>query len=132
MSERERLIELIGKAKYVGLETFNDRLLKSGLERLADQLLKNGVVVLPCGMDNVRKLNVYYKHHIKNKYAIVRYDCQRGEPYKIVSYGIQGKELLQNEDIKLYGYLPSMNFTVILDGFDTKEEAEKALKGGTK
>lgn len=81
-------------------------------------------------MDNVRELNVYYKHHIKNKYAIVQYSCQRGKPYKIVSYDIQGKRLLQNEDIKLYDYLPSMNFTVILDEFDTKEEALKALKGG--
>lgn len=130
MSERERLIELIGKAKYVGLETFKDRFLIIVLERLADHLLANGVIVLPCNMDNVRELNVYYKHHIKNKYAIVRYDCQRRKPYKIVSYDIQGKRLLQNKDIKLYDYLPSMNFTVILDGFDTKAEAEKALKGG--
>ena len=98
-------------------------------ESIADYLLENGVVVLPCGMNNVRKLNVYYKHHIKNKYAIVQYDCQRRKPYKIVSYDIQGKELLQNEDIKLYDYLPSTNFTVILDGFDTKQEAEQALKG---
>ena len=28
-------------------------------------------------MDNVRELNVYYKHHIKNKYAIVRYECEK-------------------------------------------------------
>lgn len=130
MSEREKLIELIGKSKYAGLDTFSDRLLKSTLERLADQLLANGVIVLPCNMDNMLELNVYYKHHIKNKYAIVRYNCQRRKPYKIVSYDIQGKRLLQNKDIKLYDYLPSMNFTVILDGFDTKEEAEKALKGG--
>lgn len=135
MSEREKLIELI--------DDFGDDVSLCDVcsrpredcegctnEQLAEYLLKNGVVVLPCGMDNVRKLNVYYKHHIKNKYAIVRYDCQRGRPYKIVSYDIQGKELLQNEDIKLYGYLPSTNFTVILDGFDTKAEAEKALKGG--
>lgn len=53
MSERERLIELIGKAKYFGHETFADRFVKSYLERLADQLLENGVIVLPCKMGDV-------------------------------------------------------------------------------
>ena len=128
MSGRERLIEILNNAP-IGYEKLGQRFYKHIIENIADYLLDNGVIVLPCGMDNVRKLNVYYKHHIKNKYAIVRYNCQRGRPYKIVSYDIQGKELLQNEDIKLYDYLPSMNFTVILDGFDTKEQAEKALQG---
>lgn len=128
MNERERLIELLAKIDYIVDD--GKRFVKETIEFVADYLLGNGVIVLPCGMDNVRKLNVYYKHHIKNKYAIVQYDCQRGKPYKIVSYDIQGKELLQNEDIKLYDYLPSMNFTVILEGFDTKEEAEAKLKGG--
>lgn len=128
MSERETMIEILNNAP-IGYEKLGQRFYKHILENIADYLLEN----VPCSMDNVRELNVYYKHHIKNKYAIVQYRCQRGKPYKIVSYDIQGKRLLQNEDIKLYDYLPSMNFTVILDGFDTKEEAEQAiqaLKGG--
>ena len=130
MSEKERLVELLLESEPIKERDLDDGWGDNEISDIAEYLLENGVVVLPCGMDNVRKLNVYYKHHIKNKYAIVRYDCQRGRPYKIVFYDIQGKELLQNEDIKLYGYLPSTNFTVILDGFDTKEQAEKALKGG--
>lgn len=132
MNERERLIELLLESEPIKDRNLDDNWCDNEISDIADYLLKNGVIVLPCNMDNVRELNVYYKHHIKNKYAIVRYDCQRRKPYKIVSYDIQGKRLLQNKDIKLYDYLPSMNFTVILDGFDTKEEAEKALKGGAK
>lgn len=129
MSEREQLIEIINNTKLRS-RTLGDLFYKSLIEKIVDHLLAKNAIVLPCNMDNVRELNVYYKHHIKNKYAIVRYDCQRRKPYKIVSYDIQGKMLLQNKDIKLYDYLPSMNFTVILDGFDTKEEALEALKGG--
>nr|DAT79923.1 MAG TPA: hypothetical protein [Caudoviricetes sp.] len=84
-------------------------------------------VHLPCEVGDLYSLKAILKTWIKNKYVIVRYDCQKNKPYKIVSYDIRGKELLKNEDILLYDYLPSMNFSVIANGFNTREEAEKAL-----
>lgn len=85
-------------------------------------------VQLPCKAEDLYSLKAVLKRWIKNKYAIVRYDCQKNKPYKIVSYDIRGKELLKNEDLLLYDYLPSMNFTVIANGFNSYEEAEKALE----
>lgn len=61
MSEREKLIELIGKAKCYGHETFADRFVKSYLERLADQLLENGVIVPPVKVgDRVYQKGIMY------------------------------------------------------------------------
>lgn len=125
---REKLIELLENIDYVFGDTRDRYSRRSVIEFTADYLLENGVVVLPCELDDVYKIKVYYKHHIKNKYAVVRYDCQQGKPYKIVAYNIQGKELMNNEDLIVYHYLPSTNFTVIANGFDTKEEAEKTLE----
>lgn len=85
-------------------------------------------VHLPCKAADLYSLKAIFKKWIKNKYAIIRYDCQKNKPHKIVSYDIQGKELLKNEDLLLYDYLPSMNFTVIANGFNSQEEAEKALE----
>lgn len=99
MSERERLIELIGKSKYAGFDTFSDRLLKSTLERLADQLLENGVIVLPCD-------KVYSIVDKNTKYAYIH------------SKRIEELSINEIRDLSRYGY------------YTTKEEAEKALKGG--
>ena len=99
MSERERLIELIGKAKYYGHETFADRFVKSYLERLADHLLQGGVIVLPCD-------KVYSVVDKNTKYAYIH------------SKRIEELSISEIRDLSHYGY------------YVTKEEAEKALKGG--
>lgn len=85
-------------------------------------------VHLPRKVEDLYSLKAVFKKCVKNKYAIVRYDCRKNKPYKIVSYNIRGKELLKNEDLLLYDFVPSMNFTVIANGFNSQEEAEKALK----
>lgn len=103
MSERERLVELIGKSKYVGLETFNDRLLKSALERLADHLLENGVIVLPCKVGDT----VYQTDTAGQIYA---------STVKNIIYDTSSIAFDER----------AIGTTVFL----TKEEALKALKGG--
>ena len=111
MSERERLIELIGKAKYLGLETFKDRILKSVLERLADHLLKNGVIVPPVEVGQT----------IYRIYDRKIYDWWEVESIRIYAdetvYFDDSENIFRDEDI---------GKTVFL----TKEQAEKALKGG--
>lgn len=44
MTERERLIELIGNIEY-GEHTFKDVYVKSFIEKVADYLLANGAIV---------------------------------------------------------------------------------------
>ena len=118
MSERERLIELIGKAKYFGHETFKDRFSESVLERLADQLLANGVIVPPV------------------KVGQMVYGISRGVIIPI----IVDKILYSNDGIDFLGrnkqyFGRSFIHIDVNNGFGiewyaTKEQAEKALKGG--
>lgn len=117
MSEREKLIELIGKAKYAGLDTFSDRLLKSTLERLADQLLANGVIVPPVKVGQM----VYYIGGIYNGIRPIRSGTIEG--IVITPKGVS--ELWINGRNGIY-YLRTAKENFYL----TKEEAEKALKGG--
>ena len=46
MSEREKLVELIGNISVGGI-LFRANFYKSTIKKIADQLLKNGVIVLP-------------------------------------------------------------------------------------
>ena len=121
MSERERLIELIGKAKYFGHETFADRFVKSYLERLADQLLENGVIVPP----------------VKVNQTV--YGISRGVIIPI----IVDKILYSNDGIDFLGRNKQyfgrsfihidVNNGFGIEWYSTKEEAEQAiqvLKGG--
>ena len=83
---------------------------------------------MPRKVEDLYSLEAVFKKWVKNKYAIVRYDCRKNKPYKIVSYDIRGKELLKNKDLLLYDFVPSMNFTVIANGFNSLEEAEQELE----
>lgn len=117
MSERERLIEIIGKAKYVGLETFNDRLLKSGLERLADQLLENGVIVPPVKVGQTVYVIPKYNG---NPYCGVQQD--KVQMIGKTSRGIHIKTRSKSSFNKTYMFGKT--------AFLTKSEAQKVLKGG--
>lgn len=118
MSERKKLIELIGKAKYYGHETFADRFIKSYLESLADHLLANGVIVPPV------------------KVGQTVYGISRGVIIPI----IVDKILYSNDGIDFLGrneqyFGRSLIHIDVNNGFGiewyaTKEQAEKALKGG--
>lgn len=121
MSEREKLIELIGKAKYVGLETFKDRLLKSALERLADYLLENGVVVLPCKLNLPDEL---YRYMFDDDHQPIVVKCK---VVKITGYGFTLKHPTDGREWK-YKY-NSLGYTVFLTKEETLERI-KALKGG--
>lgn len=123
MSEREKLIELIGKAKYFGHETFKDRFVKSYLERLADQLLENGVIVPPVKVGDT-VYTVSKKRGIEAK-KVVEISWKRNWAGTDLGWGLilSGKRSNNRYNITNIGK------TVFL----TKEEAEKAiqaLKGG--
>lgn len=107
MNERERLIELLqnwGNKENDGVRA----------ESIADYLLENGVVVSPVKVGDV----VYYVggmyHHL------------------IKSAKVEAFEINETEVIELY--VCSENGVGFQDKIDkfylTKEEAEKALKGG--
>lgn len=116
MSEREKLIELIGKAKCYGHETFADRFVKSYLERLADQLLENGVIVPPV------------------KVGQTVYGISRGVIIPIsvdrIGYSKRGIDIVgSNEMCFGYGTItlhPDNKFGI--EWYTTKEQAEKHCK----
>ena len=85
-------------------------------------------VHLPCKVNDLYSLEAVFKKWDKNKYAIVRYDCQKNKPLRIVSYVIKGKDLIRGKDLLLYEYLPSMNFSVVKNGFNSYKEASEALE----
>lgn len=85
-------------------------------------------IKLPCEIEAFRKIEAIYKKYPKKEFAIVQYPFQKGQPRKVVSYDICGEDLISKEPLRLFDWLPSMNFNIVEDGFFTKEEAEKALK----
>lgn len=119
MTERERLIELL-KKKY---DHFCDQ---CGVnkdsrytENLADYLLENGVVVLPCKVGDTVYEICERRRSGKWQKAIV----------ERVVHGIEigiDKILTARCGTTTYVYLSRLGETVFL----TREEAEKALKGG--
>lgn len=115
MSERKRLIELLqewGNKENDGVRA----------ESIADYLLKNGVVVLPCKIND----HVWF---IKSAFSVLV------KPLEARIIDIRGISIDRNilyKSITLYNDL-ARGFTSNDIGtkvFLTKEEAEKALKGG--
>lgn len=98
------------------------------LAELEDKIENGALVELPCKMENIREITVSYKDYGAPLYAIVRYYCQQNKPYKILEYHIVGRDLLKNEDKRLWEWYPSMNFSRIEDSFTSREEAEARLK----
>lgn len=117
MSEREKLIEIIGKAKYYGHETFADRFPKTYLENIADGLLQNGVIVPPVKVgDTVYKINGVSSREYEVDYFDIFKDSSN------FTFKIQ----LDSKNWSDYVFIEDFGKTV----FFTKEAAEKALKGG--
>lgn len=116
MSERERLIELLERAP-IGFETLGERFYKSAIKILADDLLANGVIVPPVKVGQT----VYYIGGIYNNIRPIRSGTIEG--IVITPKGVS--ELWINGRNGIY-YLRTAKENFYL----TKEEAEKALKGG--
>ena len=102
---RERLIELIEDAYFCNIE------------ELADHLIDNGVIVLPCKVGDTLFINGIY--------------------HKAMEYVVEYIEILDNNEIKIVcnAVHHSICKAVGIEDFGktvflTKEEAEKALKGG--
>lgn len=89
---------------------------------------KNLYIKLPISIEDCFAIEVKYRKFSNTMYAIVRYDCQESKPYKIVSYQIYGRDLIKNESLIIYDYYPSMNFSVIENGFITEDAAKKKLE----
>ena len=114
MNERERLVELLNKSCEARGWLMN------GAGTIADYLLENGVIVLPV------------------KIGQTVYGISRGEIIPIgidrIQYSNRGIYILgRNERCFGYGTItldPNNKFG--MEWYKTKEQAEKALKGGAK
>lgn len=79
-------------------------------------------------IENADKVEVHYKPPYKTKYAVVQYCCRKGKPLKVASYYVYGKELKTGTPLICWHWLPSINFNVVENNFDTEEEAMVKLK----
>lgn len=98
------------------------------LAELEDKIENGTIIELPCKVDNISEITVAYKDYGNPLYAIIRYYFQQNKPYEILEYRIVGKNLLKNEDERLWEWYPSMIFSRIEDGFTSREQAEARLK----
>lgn len=107
MNERERLIELIQKSV--------DGCARNWAEKIADHLLENGVIVPPAKIGGIVWV-IYNKRVIPAKVLAVYVDKSGGMyDLKILTEGLKS--------------IINKNYTFDMV-YTTKEEAEKALKGG--
>ena len=79
-------------------------------------------------IENAREVKIYYRGPHETKWAVVRYYCQKGKPFKVASYYVYGEELLTGNKLICWHWQPSTNFNVIEDGFGTEEEATARMK----
>lgn len=77
---------------------------------------------------NAKRVDLHYQGPLKTKYAIVEYWCQQGKPIKLASYHVYGEELKSGKPLICWNWLPSTNFNVVEDGFDSEEGANRRLK----
>lgn len=111
MSERERLIELLKYCPFPFRRTRGDIYYN---KKIADYLLANGVIVPPVKVgDKVYYIGGTYHHLIK---------CARVEAFEVNQTGVS--ELYVCSENGVYFQTEAGKF------YSTKEEAEKALKGG--
>lgn len=116
MTERERLIEVLSNIDYA---CDNGSNLQDRIEFIADYLLANGVIVPPCKVGDTVYEICERRRSGKWQKAIV----------ERVVHGIEigiDKILTARCGTTTYVYLSRLGETVFL----TREEAEKALKGG--
>lgn len=110
---RERLIQLLEEAEELPI--------CQNYEGFADYLLDNGVVVLPCPIDT----HIYVIPKKRNGLAEITKMVVRGfsvgKPYNVANcFRVRGTSALFQPSFEQFGK------TVFL----TREDAEKALKGG--
>ena len=74
------------------------------------------------------KVLAYYPGPYETKYAIIEYWARQGKPLKVASYYNYGEELKTGELLKCWHWLPSTNFCIVEDGFDSEEAAAIRLK----
>lgn len=79
-------------------------------------------------IENAREVEIHYNSPYETKWAIVRYCCRKNRPLKIASYYIYGEKLKTGESLRCWNWLPSTNFNIVEDDFDTEEEAMVRLK----
>ena len=77
---------------------------------------------------SARRVDIHYSTPHETKYAVVRYTCQQGKPLKVASYYIYGEELKSGKPLICWHWLPSTNFCIVEDGFDSEEAAAIRLK----
>lgn len=118
MTERERLIQLIGEIKsyeYGGMATVTD-------EGLADYLLDNGIIALPVRVGDI----VYTNRSMQGWYMKLK-----DRPYeaRVVYIGVNEKDNFMNVAFLKNDNMLSFRFSEIgKTVFFTREEAENALK----
>lgn len=117
MSEIEMLIGLLERAQ-IGLETIGERFYKSAIKILADNLLENGVIVPPCKVGT----HLYRITHPYRKFPKVT-------EYVVKNFRTFGKKHKLQIEVQALN-VPITNWMIYTDFYETKEEAEKALKGG--
>ena len=79
-------------------------------------------------IENATNVKVYYQWPYKAGYAIVEYYARKNKPLKIVEYSIYGEDLKTGKRLICWEWVSSTNFSVVEDGFKTKDEAEVRLK----
>ena len=127
MTDRDRLIELVNKAKE---EYANDITDHTETDYIVECLLNNGVIVPPCKVGD----KVYIKNrpliisflHIENEvYYVVQFDCDDcGDcPFYEDEVSFEGEH-----DCKTNGYIQFTEKDIGKTVFLTKEEAEEKLR----
>ncbi len=79
-------------------------------------------------IENAREVEIHYRRPYVYKWAVIRYCCRKGKPLKVASYHIYGECLKAGQPLRCWEYLPSTNFNIIEDGFNTEEEAIARMK----
>lgn len=123
MNERERLIEILKDNQGDSTYYMTDEAVQS----VSDVLLENGVVVLPCKVGDT----VYIVH---NTAESIELDCLETCIYETVIDSIHISGIVEYHMFYKKIIHPDCDFFSDKDigktVFLTKEEAEKALKGG--
>lgn len=117
---RDRLIEVIGNKPFTSeYENYNS---VEWAEHFADHLLANGVIVPPCKVgDVVKARDVFYK-----VYSVAYQDR---DDFKTPNWRFHASPLNDDIDIDdIYFWLEEIEEETVC--VCTREEAEKALKGG--
>ena len=86
------------------------------------------MIELEAKIQRADRVLAYYPPPYETKYAVVKYGCQKGEPIKVASYYTYGEELKTGEKLICWSWLPSTNFAVLEQDFNTEAEATARMK----